>query len=166
MCPFVLYGLITDNKKHGLLWVVSFGVVLWCLVSPIERKYRRLQAGCLSSLLRLFCRALFVCLSRWGLLCNINYFYLWPPSVSCNNMLLLSFSWSRGFRVQMFFCIPPLWWCISPLGQNMRLSLFGLSVPFSCIRPLLSLNIGSSFRGRVCHGGRCTALQSKLLPPF
>lgn len=91
LCPFVLCGLITDNKKHGLLWVVSLGVVVWCLVSPIERT-RTLQAGCRFGLSLLFCRCPFVCLSRWGLQCNINYFYLWPPCGSCNNMSLLCFS--------------------------------------------------------------------------
>jgi len=67
------------QKKNGLCWVVSLGVVLWCLVSPIERKYRRLQAGFLSSLLSLSCRGLSVCLSRWGLQYSINYCGLWPP---------------------------------------------------------------------------------------
>lgn len=90
--PSVVVSSYNRQKKNGLCWVVSLWVVLWCWVSPIGRKYRRLQAGFLSSLLRLFCRALLVCLSRWGLLCNINYFYLWPPCGSYNSMLLLCFS--------------------------------------------------------------------------
>ena len=130
------------NRQKETAFVGSFPlwVVLWGWVSPIERKYRRLQAGFPSSLLPLFCRVRSVCLWRWGLLCNISYCGLWPPCGSCNCILLLSFSWCRGFRVQTFFCIPPLWRCISPLGQNRPLSLFGLSVPFFVPPPLCLSN--------------------------
>jgi hypothetical protein len=93
LCPSFLCSLITDNKKHGLLWVVSFG---WLLFSPIEQ-IRTLQAGCRFGLLPLSCPCLFAVLLPWGLRCSTGWHYLLPRCGSCNNMLLLClFSWCIG----------------------------------------------------------------------
>ena len=74
------------QKKNGLCWVVSLGVVLWGFVSPIERKKGRLQAVCRFGLLPLFCLCLSASLLPWGLRCNINWLCRLHRCGLCNSM--------------------------------------------------------------------------------
>lgn len=70
--PVCLCSVSIYEKRNGLLWVVSLGVVLWGFVSPIERKKGRLQVACRFVLLLLFCPCLSAFLLPWGLLYSIN----------------------------------------------------------------------------------------------
>ena len=84
-------------RKAALFVGRSFSLGLWCLVSPIERKYRRLQAGCRFGLLLLSCLCLSAFLLPWGLRYNKDLLYRLRLCGLYNGILLLCFSWSRGF---------------------------------------------------------------------
>ena len=147
--------LYIRKKKRPFVW--SFPLVVLCLVSPIERKYRRLQAGFLSSLLSLSCRGLPVCLSRWGLQYSINYCGLLPPCGSYNSTLLLSFSWCRAFRVGKCLYNLLRLVCISPLAICKMFCRFGLCRPWlSWSRPLSEDKRHFRGVGRVLGRSNCS----------
>lgn len=98
VCPSFLgsFHLMADKKETAFIGSFLFG--WWCVVSPIEQT-RTLLAGCLSSLLPLFCRVRSVCLWRLGLQYSTNLLCRLHRCGLCSGILLLCFSWSRGFRV-------------------------------------------------------------------
>ena len=91
------------KKKKGrfLFSVLSFCllvVVVFCFSFVNSSGTLQAVAGCVQRFVFPLFRHRFQSCKRLGWLCNTNYFYLWPLSVSYNNTQLLFFSW----------CFPPL----------------------------------------------------------